>query len=284
MYGLKSTVPDARDFALGAITTLPDLNELPPHFSFSPLIIKDQRGSDFCTAFMACGMSELQEGVELCPEWSFAKSKELSGDPEEWGQDIRTALKVHPKHGAVATTISPYSVKNKDTDFLRYIGNWPVLDKYAASHVKKSYVKVTGRFDHFDNIRTTLWKYRSAKRAVGTGVIWGWDRTTPTINTIPKTGEGHAMYIVGWKDDNHLIYVNSWGTDVGDKGRFYVHRDVVNFFVDAYGAYTFIDLEPTTVKYMIDNGITDRDSQIIALLKRTVTLLKQLLALKQRPV
>lgn len=281
-YGLKPTVPDERDFKLGSFVQLPSLSELPASFRFSPLSIKDQRQTDFCSAFMSAGMSELQEGVELSPEWLFAKSKELSGKPEEWGQDIRTALQTHTKHGAVPKAKAPYSVEKKDAEFLRYIKNWPVLDTFAIPHFKKSYAKVTGPYDHFDNIRATIWKFRSERRAVGTGVIWGWPKDQRVINTIAKNGEGHALYINGWTDDDHLEYVNSWGPKAGNKGSYYFHRDVVNFFVDIYGAYTFLDMDKETIKYMVRNGITDRDSRIVELMKVTLTLLKELLAVKKK--
>src|SRR3990167_314925 len=123
--GLNQTPPDSRDFALVAIVRLPNLTDLPDRFMLEPISMKDQMDSDFCTAYASCLLSEMQEGVELSPEYSFALSKMLTGDPETWGQDIRAALKAHVKIGAIKQKDAPYSLKSKTVDFLRIFENWP---------------------------------------------------------------------------------------------------------------------------------------------------------------
>lgn len=283
-YGLKPTPRDDRDFALGAITTLPSLTELPPNFILPGIKIKDQEESDFCAGFASASMSELQEGVPLSGEWAFAKSKELSGDVDEFGQDIRTALSVHTKHGAVAESDCPYSLRNKDADFLRDIRNYPNLDKKAIKHFKKSYIKVTGPYDHFDNIRATIWKYQNEKRAVVSGLYWGWSKNQQILNTIPTEPRGHAIYYAGWreiKENIYLVLVNSYGKDAGDNGKHYISREVINHFVEMYGAYMFLDMAPDTIKYMLDNSITDRDNWITQLMKSMFTFMQELLKLKK---
>src|SRR3990167_7919152 len=94
-FGLKETPKDNRDFLLGSIFRLPKLEELPNEFIFDIQKIEDQLDSDFCSAFSSSYLSELQEDVDLEPSLSFAISKVISGDPAEWGQDIRSAMKSH---------------------------------------------------------------------------------------------------------------------------------------------------------------------------------------------
>jgi hypothetical protein len=53
-YGLLPLPKDDRDFKLGALYTLPKLSEIPDAFELDVLGIKDQRDSDFCTAFATC--------------------------------------------------------------------------------------------------------------------------------------------------------------------------------------------------------------------------------------
>lgn len=277
--GLLPTPYDERDFQLGAITTLPPLSELPHIFILPNIEIKNQRNSDFCSQFMSCGMNGLEEGTSLSPEWAFAVSKQLSGDPDAFGQDLRTALSVHVKYGAIEAKDCPYTVDNKDTAFLRRITNYPSLFVKATEHIKKSYVKVTGNFDAFDNIRSTIWKYRAEKRGVGTGFIFGWDTDDKILDTIPRSGGGHAMYYAGWttiKNIPYLVVVNSYGKEAGDQGTHLVSREVANYFEAIYGAYMFIDMDPATVRYMQEHGITDRDSWLTALMKRAVSLLTDL--------
>lgn len=284
-YGLLPTPVDERDFKLGDITRLPDLSELPKNFLLKGFRVKDQKDTDFCTQFMACGMSELQEGVELCPEWAFAVSKKISGDPEAYGADLRTALSVHTKYGAVESKECPYSVENRDSEFLRRIENYDdALFTKAITHFKKSYIKVTGQYDVFDNIRATLWKYRSEKRAVGSGVIFGWSTEDFLLDEIPYGGGGHAIYYAGWgvvDNVTYLVLVNSYGKKAGKGGTHYVSREVVNHFGSLFGAYMFLDMSPSEIKRMIKYGITDSDTLLIQFMKKTVFLLTQLLNLKK---
>lgn len=267
-FGLKDTPLDTRDFQLGAILDLPALEEVPDHFVVADLFVKDQKDSDFCSAYMSCLMSEVQEAVELEPSWSFAKSKELSGDVDDWGQDLRTALKTH-RIGALPTTLSPHSIEKDAPTFLRQIKNWPKLEDKAYPYRKKSFFKVTGPYDHFDNARAAMWKL---KNAIGSGVLWGWPMNKPYIKEIPQTGNGHAVTYIGstFMDDGEpvLILQNSYGERVGDKGKFYVTREVYNYFVNKYGHYMFMDISPEEAKECFENGYKIGDSYLAKLLKR----------------
>lgn len=259
--GLTPTPVDERDFQLGAITRLPDLSELPDEFIIKPLRIKNQGNTDFCSAYMTCAMSEAQEGITLEPSYSFAVSKEISGDKESWGQNLRDACKSHLK-GALPEDQSPYSVKTKDDSFLRDINNWNVPESVVYPHRKKSYFKVTGPYDEFDNARASLFKFKSP---IGTGVTWGWPVTQHILNTVKK-GFGHAVTIIGFKDDM-LILQNSYGTQAGDNGLFYVTRDVYNYYADRFGQYMFLDIDKGDAKYNIENGIKLEDNWLVGLIK-----------------
>lgn len=268
-FGLRPTPPDERDFPLGQIITLPDLSDLPKEFILPTLDVYDQKDSDFCTAFMSCLMSEKQEGITLEPSWSFAKSKEISGDVSSWGQDIRTALKTHVKSGGLPASLSPYSLETDAPSFLRDIKNWPKLEDKAYPHRKKSFFKVTGPYDHFDNARASIWKF---KDIVGTGVNWGWKANEFYLNYIPTGGYGHAVPFIGFTtmDDGQevLVLQNSYSERKGIKGLYYVTREVYNHFANMYGAYLFVDISPEEAKKCLDYGIKLEDSWLVKLLKR----------------
>lgn len=252
-FGLRPTPEDERDFALGNVVRLPDPKTLPSNFVLEPLSTKDQKDSDFCTAFATCYMSEIQEGTELAPEWTFAVSKVLSNNPENWGQDIRYALKAHVKYGALRKTDSPFTLESSPESTLRYIENWPEdLFQKAVSFRKRSFFKISGQHDHFDNIRGTIYYFRKSKRAAGLGVNWSWPLDNPIIRE-KNNGIGHMVTAIGWKEINqepYLIIHNSYGRDVGENGNFYFSRSVINYFVDLYGAYCFVDLAPEEAKLL----------------------------------
>lgn len=273
--GLLPTPPDERDFQLGALYKFPALSEIPDEFTVSPLLrIKDQGQSDMCAAFASTYASEVQEGIELSPEWQFAKIKELSGDPTEWGADLRTALKSLVKFGSVSIEDVPaelrYSDEKNNRDLIADIRNWPALEDKAVKYKKSSFFKIEGPYDLFDNIRATLWmskkefdndagKISLLKLAI-TGAIWKHAWTVAEggiIPTEPATGGfGHAFVFVGTIKINGEIYIEtrlSNGEGIGVGGSFFFSREVVNRELQ-WGAYTLKDISPEVAKYLIDNN------------------------------
>jgi hypothetical protein len=249
--GLRNTPPDERDFKLGSITSLPVLSELPKEFKLKTLGVKDQKDTDFCSGFAVTLMSEVQEGVELSPEWHFAKSKELSNDKDEWGQDLRTALKVSVNYGDIRQKDAPYSLKDKDDSFLRDIKNWGISDTLAIGQRKKSYFKVKGQYDSYDDVRATIYK---TKTPVIMGLNWSWGLDDYILSGASDEGFGHAITVIGWNDKG-LILQNSADINAGKEGEHILPREEANYFIDKYGAYTFIDLSPQEARIMIEKNI-----------------------------
>lgn len=248
--GLRLTPKDDRDFKTGSLTKLPPLSELPKEFKLKTLGVKNQGDTDYCSAFATTLVSESQEGVELSPEWHFAKSKELSGDKDEWGQDLRTALKVSVKYGDLMQKDAPFSLKDKPDEFLRDIKNWNIPLSLVIGQRKKSYIKVEGQYDSYDDIRATLYKF---KTPVLIGVEWSWSISDYILQG-HNGGFGHAITVIGWNDKG-LILQNSAGVEAGQNGEHILPREETNYFVERYGAYTFIDLSPEEVKELLKRGI-----------------------------
>lgn len=273
--GLQETIPDERDFQLGALVRLPKLSELPNNFCLKTLGIKDQGDSDYCTAFTSCTVSEIQEGVELSPEYSFALSKLLTKDPETWGQNIRDALKAHTKIGAIEQREAPYTLKDTVDEWLRRFENWPPhLISKTQLHRKKSYSKITGPYDHFDNIRASIWKFHKESRGVVSGLKWSWPLETHYLTGTENEGFGHCIAYIGWSDKG-LVLQNSAGREAGVEGCHLVSRETVNHFVENFGAYMLIDLTPDEVKYYVENGIKLGDNWIVAIFKAIISLFKR---------
>lgn len=247
--GLLSTPKDRRDFRLGQIIDWPDLSELPESFELPPLSIKSQGQTDFCTGFATCGMSELQEGVELNPYWSFAASQILH--PTPWGQDIRTAMKTHVKFGAVENE-GWERLPGYNKEFLANITNYPErLFKEAKEHKKQSFFEVSGYpmgWTPSDAVKAALWLFRAKKRAVGIGVVWSWRKTDKKMTAWSSTGKGHMMYVRGWNKDGYLIVQNSFGRLAGDRGHHYFSPVVIDRAVDRFKAFVFVDISPEEAK------------------------------------
>jgi len=240
-FGLRKLPEDIRDFKLGNVFDLPKLEELPDEFILGEPIIKHQGDTDFCTAYATCGISELQEEVELYPPYSFALSKEITKDWENWGQDLRTAIKAHIIYGAIEKGLT-------DIDS-RWLKDYPDLFSQAQKHLKKSFFSVSGRYDPFDNIKASLYHFRDKKQAVALGVLWSWDLSEKILTRTVEAGYGHAVYCIGFRGD-YLIIVNSYGKEAGDNGKHYIHRDTINYFVPKYGAFMTVDIDKQTARLL----------------------------------
>lgn len=270
-FGLNPTPEDPRDFSLGGYDPLPQLDELPSEFRL-PFIVKNQGSTDWCSAYASCAASEVQENTELEPGYSFAASKDLTGDPESWGQNLRSACDAHRKYGALAIKDFHADVSGDKRLFDTWKSYYPV----AQNHKKKSYFKITGPYSDFDNIRAALFKY---KTPIVIGIQFGYNLKDKYLRQ-PKEGFGHALAIIGFTtyDDGEpvLIVGNSYGKEAGDNGVHYIHKDVINHWAPLYGAYTFIDADPEVVKHNALYNIHASDNWIVQLWKTLTTFLTAL--------
>jgi C1A family cysteine protease len=181
------------------------------------------------------------------------------GDWKTWGADLRSACKSAQKYGAIEEEDEQYSLGRNTRDAIANWENWfNSLDLKAIMHRQHSYFRVDkGPHDTFDNIRVAMYKN---KASVVSGAVWQAEWTTARGGVIPKTSwqklMGHALKIFGWKTINgepYLIIQNSYGGDIGDKGLFYFPREVINRDF-TFGAFSFVDLTPEQVQYLIKNG------------------------------
>jgi len=136
-HGLNPLPYDPRDknFSLGAIFGTP--KELPtkPFRVFEPKKIKNQGETDKCTSYALSYLLEAHEGVEINPDYLFAKGKEVSGGVEKWGQDLRTACKAPVKFGAIEEKTELYEIISQGRDYSANWRNWGFnYDLAAAFH------------------------------------------------------------------------------------------------------------------------------------------------------
>ena len=250
--GLLPLKKDEKDIHLGEIVTLPKLEELPEEFSLGDTIIRNQEADgnkDFCTAYGTVGMAQLQDGMEGSQEWIFAASKELSGDPAEFGQNMRDAFKVWVKYG------SPLRNEVKvpeNPDDRRYFKNY---DPNLTGNVlkKQTYVTCKGPYDAYDNLRASIWKFRTEKRAAGIGVVFSWPLSMVFLKGTEDNGFGHFMFVTGW-NKNGLEVVNSYGKEAGLNGKHYLSRETIEYFVGNYGAYMLVDIPLEEARKLSDKA------------------------------
>lgn len=243
MYpGARPIKKDRRDFKLSDIQLGGLGISLIPDFSFAGKI-KNQFLSDFCTAFAVTSASEIQEGVELSPEYQFAKTKQLLGEYKKWGADLRTAIKSALKFGSLNIKEVSSEMKIAERDTIANWKNWDgALDVLAEQHKKKSYFSVNNSFEAiiiamYDNREVVL-----------TGANWRQEWTSAKKGIIPLNygnyGVGHAFILTGKKTINDKVYIeaqHSGGESVGDKGLFYFSKEIIEKEIGKYGVFILVD-------------------------------------------
>lgn len=263
--GLIAALEDERDFSFGSVYGLPELSDLPSKYKTSdPLKIKDQGDTDLCTAFAITSVSEDQEQTTLSPEYQFAMTKQIIGKPDGWGADLRSACKAIVKFGSLPDFRVPDDLKlNGNRDKIADWTNWPKgIGLYAKTHRKKSYFKIPSHMLPFDAMRAVLWQTRKEERSIFTGASWQTQWTTANGGYVNDAdgvpSYGHAFKIFGWENEYLLAHLSN-GTEVGDHGLFYFHRNAVNK-VFTFSGYTLQDIDPEKAKWHIEKRITINES------------------------
>lgn len=264
--GLRELPKDTRDFRLGAIVDYGD----PVDQDFDViddkefLKAKDQKNTDFCSAYSVVHSSRVQEGVDLSPEFQFGVIKKIDGDPKSWGANLRDACKSATTYGSIPQDEwdKVFGVKGRyNRDLVVNVDAYPKeWFKLAQKYRKGSYFQVTGgRGDTFDNIRSALWYFKDKKQAVITGCLWEQEWNSDDDGLIDITGGkvvgGHAIAIVGQKTikgKTYLKVINSYGPDFGLKGFAYFSREVVNEKFTPYGYFMLVDVEKEVAQILID--------------------------------
>lgn len=258
--GLELVEPDERNFSFGSVLgEKVNLRELAGvDFIVGAHEIIDQGNSDYCTGYATTLSAMFHEQVELSSDWQFAKIKQLIGNTEGFGAPLGTAMKAGQEYGFLEKKRATLS-REVNGDAIRNIQNWPSgLDFYASPHKQQSYfeVKQGGYTDLFDALRATLWQQKDKKTVIITGSLWRNEWTNAQRGIIPKEygdyGYGHAFCLIGQKiidEEPYLIAQLSNGVEIGDEGRFYFCREIVNKELK-YGNFMYVDIPKEKAKFL----------------------------------
>lgn len=239
-------LPDHRDFkyALHKLKcsqtpiVLPSKVDLRPFCS--PIVNQDQLGS--CTSFSLSGnlefleLKEIREKTNAPEEFDpnsfipFSKlfiyygERSLEGTTSsDSGAQIRDGIKVLAQFGDCSDITWPYNESQV------YVVPSTIAYTEAANHKISTYM----RLESLDDIRHclndgfpvsfgfTIFESFQSKQVAQTGIV-------PIPSFTESVDGGHAVLAVGYDDVNKWIIVkNSWGTEWGDKGYFYLPYEFV---------------------------------------------------------
>lgn len=260
--GLLELEKDERDLTVGQLFSLPDLKDIPDEFDVSePLVIKDQQADDFCFAFATSSISEDQEAVELSPFFqAYATKTIVQNNDKTWGADLRSAALSAVNVGSLESSLTDVGI-TVDRDVVLDPKTWSADQMAnAETHKKASFAMVVGQYDHFDNIRATMWYFKDNKKSVLVGLTWCAEWLSANAGIIDFMGQpisGHAFKIFGVAKRFGQLFLKaqlSSGTGVGEGGIFYISREVMNSG-KPFGAIVFTDYSKDTLQQHQDANI-----------------------------
>jgi len=271
--GLPSTASDRANLAFArALVSSPQ--------EYMNLLVAKQNGA---VNLQLISLLMKENGDYMDPLFQFQAIKQITGNWQAPGADIRSACLARQKIGSIPKNKSPFThlegkPTDKDRNFLANPANWPATLATEASKHEGAFFTVDGPYDAFDNIRSALWQNKQA--GIKSGVIFGlmW---RPEWNTMPggiindtyatPAGDPHCVRLIGQKIINGVPYIKmqqSWGDWYGDKGFVYLPRNVINMeATTGFGMFTFKDMTVNDAKYYAANGINVNDNWLVQIAK-----------------
>ncbi len=262
MHGILPSPPDPRDYAVEdipvATVRIPDfhiLNESP--------IVYNQGQTPYCGGASGAGIATAYYDVyNMVPKGGFSMtflywlSKQYDGIPDIDGTYIRTILKMMHKYGCAPLGTTPFSVNKIDIT--------PNALKEAENYRIESYA----RLNNMNDIKQAMVK--GLYVIIGTLVTKdNWSRVGGYLSF--PAGElygGHATFLYGYDNsidnsgiDPHIGYYlgqNSWGTDWGNGGMFFLPYDYHGMKVDNKNTF----LEAWAVKFPEVSAKKEDESKI----------------------
>src|SRR5687768_17581116 len=141
--GLLPEIQDERDLEVGGFFTLPKLSEVADEFVVGSLDnVLHQKNTDYCATHAGCDVSKDQEGIDLDPCWQFMLAKQIDGNLEGWGLQLRDMAKSFTKFGSIEKKDSPYTVDTPRSVIVNPKSWFPSLLFKAEKHKKESYLKI----------------------------------------------------------------------------------------------------------------------------------------------
>ncbi|WP_295667594.1 C1 family peptidase [uncultured Mucilaginibacter sp.] len=223
--------PDSRDFKYGAVNQT--VNVLPPKVDLRPHCppVYNQGQYNSCTGNAIGGAFEyemIKQGItDFTPARLFIYYNERVAEGDitaDSGAQIRTGMKIVNTLGVCNETLWPYNGNDLITK--------PTDDCYqdVLNNVVTQYLSLS---NDLAQLKTCL--YNGSPFVMGIILHSSFDNgmvAQTGYASVPAPGElvvgGHAVLAVGYNDkEQYFIVRNSWGTDWGDGGYFYLPYDYV---------------------------------------------------------
>lgn len=232
--------------------------EVPSNWVFNQGAIEPS--NDECGGCALALSVAIREKKQIDPHfhWMIARLNE-GADLNDYGVTNRSLANASRKVGSLLAKDSPYSFQN-GRDFIADSTNWDIakLKPKATEQLSGgvTWVKKEGGLDAFDVFRASVWKFNKLYKKDHTaifGLMWNYDMFNPYIEKPVEEGSGHDTLLIGW-DGDYAIMMNSYGLEVGNGGKFKVHRSVINRWAEEFGMPILIDATKEQIDQALARG------------------------------
>lgn len=291
-FGLRPMVREEADITVGAALRLLPKSSLSKKFMVNvpDAWVREQKWDTCADEALSVLLSHINGYlVDATYTWTVARANGGYAI-DDYGVTIKEILLAAKNVGAPRYEESQYHSTDERSVFAD-IANWDLKAVQPKAIFNKIgavlFCEPTNGMDYFDTIRSTI---ETTGNPVLWGMRWNFDPAQPKLLKPSDTGYGHCKLMLGWDDENADIVdlevsLNSWGINVGVKGRYYVSRELVNHDVAIFGAGTGIDETAEKVRELIAKGIYVNESDtLFNIIKRLILAIKGRLNLPVEPI
>jgi hypothetical protein len=226
--GALADSDDPRDYPIDALYAAedaepPELDALPSayHVPFPLTPILDQGSSPMCVAYSTSWQKAYADRRDYLAWIDFAEPvffHQIGGT--ERGAEVRWAMQRMVDAGYPVTGVPNAAAQHRIAAYYR-------IDAGPDMHGQIRQALATF---HVPLVLSIAW-YRSWFRPKADG-------TLPAPETLVG---GHAIVVVGWREDGALLLANSWGTDWGEKGYCWLPKAYLSHARAAWRAVDVVD-------------------------------------------
>ena len=194
--------------------------------------------TDGVTRYHMVKANRLAQAEMLSPRYTWMASKETDEFVnraetmiEGAGTSLKAAMDILKKYGAVPEKLLPFHIETN-----MFLGDENAFYAAASSRRIAAYFNLQKDLNQWKN-----WLSAHGPIMAGLSVDSTWDNATQTHGNLdayhgPGRG-GHAICVVGYRQDGRFIIRNSWGTPWGDQGFGYATPAYIQggFFAESYG-------------------------------------------------
>jgi len=222
----------------------------------APLFPENQYGLSVCSFEAGANQNAVYWGYPISVRWLVAKARQMGWCNNKGEAQLKACADVARKFGIISENHLPSDETMSFNDFVNI--DLSKYEKVASENKVGSY--------YWCDTPNDIYRALDQGYPVVVGRYWtGKFDTGYVLNPDRKSNSAHATLVVGYKGNN-FIELNSYGTNWGDKGFFYVPYEQMQGDINDFGAIAITPI-PYTPKELQINAWQAQINYIMGLIQ-----------------